>query len=1306
MATIHDLKEMEVAGTPLFLFDCTLKSGDVQRWSTHKVTVGGNSYSARVLKHNCFELKSSAEAATDGISRISITLANADSVLSGIERNVGWKGARIAVTFLFFDLKGSAAASESQIVFRGTANPPDESNESTLRLSFTNRLNLQRVFLPEIRIQKRCPWTYPATVAQRQEAVSGGTKGEFSAFYRCGYSADQAGGLGNLNAGAPYTTCDFTRTQCQQRGMFDSDNNHNLTRRFGGIEFVPASVIVRSYGEKGSHVSTPLDNQARYNDFVPLIYGIGWYQPPVVFARNDGNLTRMEVLLGAGEIMGVVSVVVNGIEIPAGVSGANMTATGWYNVVSLGTRSGNFNLDFSDNSGHPLGDPYGSMALLSVVVPNRISDGRSLADIKVLVRGLKLARFDTAGNHVDDAFTNNPAWVLLDVLRRSGWSMDEMDLVSFASVAQRCDSLVHTTDLNGQDTLIPRYQCNLILTKRRSAGDVVRGIRIASGLYLIYNAAGLLQLNAEDTLALQQPSKASGSNSTEALNGGWPVYEFGDNAFSGFLRRDSGAVTLRVTSRNAADTANRFTVEFQDEFNEYQQDSLSLVDVDDSLLCGQDVVVSLTALGLPNFDQAIRATALQLYKSVHGNTYVEFETSVKGVGLRPGDLITLTYVKEGFDRQPFRITSISPGLNFKTAVMNAQIHNDAWYTTVNSGAAGLGRQPDFDVGMPRPLVGSVLDAAGAPQFAISESFSAGNDGSIATNLSVGFSAPDKPSTSNLGIPLVGLNPQVGTTGGTLAGGQALYYAVSAVDASGAESGLSFTVMANIPASTNTNQVTLVSLSFSVNATAFHVYRGLSPSQLVRIADGVAVAAQFVDAGAQAELKGPPDRNYDHANFYWRIELQPEEPVDLHSPTTIGNSTLNMLPSEYNGAAVRVTKGKGSGQERTVTSHTATTITLASKWDIEPDGTSAFLVAESTWRFGATSSSSPVSFVVPNRDGVTIHVSGRAANVRDDETAFELSPLTRWRISGSSGAGVDADVPGLPTFGLFAAGQGVVEVQAVGFSNLGNTRTITAGTFTFGYWDELNGPSTAVLGTALGEADTSLTMGAAASVQAGDLIQIEQEILVVQGAVSNGTSIPVARGSHGSTAAVHAAQTAVYFLERKTFIAPFPADFFGSPASGSYSYPVSIPDVRIAVAELFVTNSRGNSDVARKSYTATADLGLRTLSGGQLSIQVEGPLAIQTNAAPLLLVESAHSVRDVYAVVKDAPTGAPIAMQVTQNGAPYCQLTIPAGATTSNIVDGFALGPLAAKAQIGLDITSVAQTADTTPGRDLTVTIRL
>jgi len=1306
MTPINVLKELEVPGTPLFLFDCTLSTGDVQHWSTHSVTVNSHQYLSRVLKHNLFDLNSSPEAATDGISQVSITLANADSFLSSIERNVGWKGANLAVTFVFFDLINQVVASDSQVVFRGIANPPDQSVESALRLSFTNTLNLQRVYLPEIHIQRRCPWNFPSTAAQRQEGVRGGTEGVFSPFYRCGYSPDQTGGVGNLNGSAAYTSCDYSRTQCQQRGMFDTDSRNNVTRRFGGIEFVPASIIVRSYGSKTSQLSTPLANKALYNDFVPLIYGTGWYQPPIVLARNDGNLTHFEVLLGAGQITGVVTVIVNNTEIPAGVSGTNMTGTGWYDVISLGTRAGAFNPDFSTSLGQPLGDPYGSMAFMSLVVPNWISSGTSLPAVDVLIQGLQLARFSSGGTYQDTAFTNNPAWVMLDVLQRSGWNQAQLDLASFAAVAQSCDALLSTVDVNGNSTTIPRYQCNLLLTGRRSAGDIVRGIRNSAAMYLSFDPNGLIQLNAEDSLANQQPTKPAGSNSSEALNGGWPAYEFGDNTLSGILRSSNGAPSLTVTSSSIANTPNHYTVEFQDEFNDYQQDSLSLIDIDDFVLTGQDVATALTALGLPNFDQANRAAALQLYKSVYGNTYVEFETSVKGVGLEPGDIITLTYAREGFSRQPFRITKLSPGVNFLTAVINAQIHDDAWYMAIDTDAAGLGRQAPSEIGLPRPLVGSVFDSNGVEQFGISESSSASSDGTVTVNVAVSFSVPAKPIASSAGIPLMGLNPQISTTGGTLQGGQALYYGVIAVDANGAESGISFIAMANVPAGTNTNQVTLVSLSFSQAATSFNVYRGPNPTQILRIASAVTIAGQFVDSGLTATLQGPADYNYDHANFYWRLELQPAEQANIYSLSTVGKSTLNLLVNLYSGATVRIASGTGAGQERIIASNTASTLTLTTQWSVEPDSTSFFLIAASTWQFGASSSASPVSFAVPNRDGVTVDISGRAANVQDEECAYELSPLTAWQISGSTGEALDTDVPAQPVFGLYPIGAGTVEVLGIGFTDLTNTRSISAGTLTLGYWDELTGPSLILLSAAMGATDTSLSVATAVTASTGDLLQIDAEVMVIQQNLTSSTTIPVTRATHGTIAAVHVVSSGVYLLEKKIFVLPFAADFFGSPASGSYAFPVTIPDVRIAAAELFMTNSRGNSSVAAESFTSTTDLGLRSLLGGQLTIQVEGALAVQTNAAPPLSVANASSVRDVYAVVQIAPSGAPVIMQVTQNGQVYCELTIPTNATVSNVVDGFALGPLQAQATIGLNITSVVTTANTPSGSDLTVTIRL
>ncbi len=368
------------------------------------------------------------------------------------------------------------------------------------------------------------------------------------------------------------------------------------------------------------------------------------------------------------------------------------------------------------------------MAYLSVVVPNSINSGGSLPTVKVLAQGLVVPVYGADGTYVADQFSNNPAWILLDILRRSGWAAAEIDIVSFAATAAYCDGQIGSTDLNGNAISLSRFQCNLVLQSRRSAGDVIRGVRNAARLFLTYGAGGALQLAVENTLAQQQPVLATGSNSVEELDGGWPVYEFGDgsNGCTGILRQQSGAPAVTVRSRAIADTPNSMTVEFQDALNSYQQDSYSVVNVDDVALAGQEVTTTLMALGIPNYDQAARVLQFNLDKSVRGNTYVDFDTSVRAFGIRPGDLITITYLKEGFNRQAFRVLKISPATNYRTATITAQIHDDSWYADSNGQVTGSGgaRQSTIGIGTPRPLIGSVVDANGEVQFGVQAGSSA------------------------------------------------------------------------------------------------------------------------------------------------------------------------------------------------------------------------------------------------------------------------------------------------------------------------------------------------------------------------------------------------------------------------------------------------------------------------------------------------------------------------------------------------------------------------------------------------------
>ena len=109
---------------------------------------------------------------------------------------------------------------------------------------------------------------------------------------------------------------------------------------------------------------------------------------------------------------------------------------------------------------------------------------------------------------------------------------------------------------------------------------------------------------------------------------------------------------------------------------------------------------------------------LQLSKSIAGNVFVEFQTTVKGIGIEVGDLITVTYLKEGLERQPFRVVKMAPGQNYQTVQVTAQWHDDGWYTTGAAGTAGGSPAGSAAAGLPRPLVGSVLDSHGIEQFGI------------------------------------------------------------------------------------------------------------------------------------------------------------------------------------------------------------------------------------------------------------------------------------------------------------------------------------------------------------------------------------------------------------------------------------------------------------------------------------------------------------------------------------------------------------------------------------------------------------
>jgi hypothetical protein len=413
--------------------------------------------------------------------------------------------------------------------------------------------------------------------------------------------------------------------------------------------------------------------------------------------------------------------------------------------------------------------------------------------------------------------------------------------------------------------------------------------------------------------------------------------------------------------------------------------------------------------------------------------------------------------------------------------------------------------------------------------------------------------------------------------------------------------------------------------------------------------------------------------------------------------------------------VRIIDGTGQGQEVSIVSNDQTTLTISPQWPTIPDLTSTFVIVEPSWIFAAVSNTSPVQFEIPYSRGEVIEISGRSANVNNNEASAALCPITRWALGGGN---PDVGLAGPPNFVLAAIGGGNVALSQVGFENTLNTSSVTSGTLQLFHWNELNTPSPYILASGIdaGAATIVLNQIASPPLYPGQAIQIgtgsDSEVVTFSFANAADNSYSINRGRLGSSSAGHSAGDAVLPLDNSTIIVPFAAGFFENAASANYLHTVALPDVRIIAAEFFVNNAFGAGQALQQAYGIVPPESsvLRTLSGGQFSLQVNGYLATQQNAAPPLLVQATHAMRDMRATVNQPASGYDIVIAVLQNGVLYgSALTIKSGDSSSSIVEGVDFAPLLEDALLTLDITlnSVATTSSVgvSPGRDLTVTMR-
>ena len=860
--TIDQAKELVAGKLPLLLSKFTFLDGSNLYLSTHAVTYSGQAYQARLSTIDLERVQMMSESGIDIPPSLSLHIADADgSILSNYENaaGLGFKGAQVEVRFVFYDILGAEFSTDSLVRYTGICDPACPTDDVTLEVRTTNRLNASKKMLPSFLIQKHCPKIQPKSASQCAEAAN-----EDSDFWWCGLAS-------------PTSDCYNTREGCLAV--------NNLVR-FAGVTYQPLAD-----GGKGREYTSGnwvqlynSSNDAKYGEPWPAVLGRGWVECPVLNMRQDGNFTRCDVGLCVGHIdtgntatLGM-KVVVQGYELPpGGYDAGSWTAlnpgnVAWWNWVSRGWRDGNTPSRFNGKE-----DPYGSEAVIEVVLPRSEAGGESVPSVSVLFSGPQIRTYSTTSTHAD-AWTDNPVWHLMWALVRAGWSYSELDIQSFIDAAAICAASVSYTSQYGGTLSHARYKSNVILRQRRQASDIIRGIRQNCCALLQPNRdTGKLSVIVKGTLADQQPSAVAGSNYNTAVvsitRGGSVT-----NGYAAYRFSEDNTISIKGIPRPITDTPNRIAFQFQDSEAQFAQTSLALSDSDDIERVGQEIGATVQIDGCATYDQSVRLAKIMQKEAHRGNVqgdtrgtrWFELTTSIKAIRVYVGQIVIVDWTKLQLSGTLFRVQGVQGPKKDGTITLTLSQHDDTWYID------SLSQRPDPAYSNPKrdklarasyPLCPDHIYARASDAWylqsdrfhRLTPQWSIGANGTWNGKIEVQSKMP--PNVFGIAQPpQVAMQATTAASGGSLGAG--LYYlAIAAKDAAGLYSPLSVVASAYL-ASGTANTITIPVQWWDADTAGWALYAGRTPFRMSWQASGTGKPSTVTLTSWLDCRGGAPDQELD------------------------------------------------------------------------------------------------------------------------------------------------------------------------------------------------------------------------------------------------------------------------------------------------------------------------------------------------------------------------------------------------------------------------------------------------------------
>jgi len=1253
VGTIHSAKEQALAFQPLLLATFTFTDGTVLRLSTHGLRTadggfqyGGNDYLPRILNQDIAAVQALSDGGVDVAPQVTLALNDGDQHLwTNYEKPKGFKGAKLALTFVFWNAGADDFSSDSVTKFLGICSAP-QMDETQLTVTATSLLNMQAVTLPPVRVQKRCPWVFPTTKAQRVA----GALDEDSWFWECGYSpdvtdADAPGGTaaarGNLNAGVPFTSCNYSKEQCQARGMYAKDSLVRITGRFGGVQWdPPRSWRGRAYASGKFEEGLNSPNEVKYNDPVPMVYGEGWVEPVIANIVGDPNSTRFEAICCYGE--GYISrVIVNDVEVPSSTFATDPLFM--WDVVARGTRDGAANLlpGWTDKNGDPTGDPYGSLMTIAIVVYRQLVDSQQIPRVRVLMTGPKLRIYTSdAGAHADEWPEHSlyPAWQIMDALVWAGWDYADLDIPSFRKAAQICGQLVTYKDQHGNSKQHARFLASFVLRQRKTAAELIRAMRNCGRMMLVPNsdAGGKLKLLVKQTLAGQQPAAVAGSNDATPLGSkladgtaanGYVAYRFDE---SNIIRR-GGRSTMRVSQRANSDSPNRISVTYQDRQNNFAQDSLTVVETDAlTRNSNQEVAGSFAPDGISSFDHGRRLIGTYFAETLRGNPrnypagdaggtlIFEFESTFRAVHLQAGALCALSYAPLGVADQLVRIQRIQPAANFETCKITASWHSDEWYTD----AWGQEDAPRYsqqgrnrEARPPWPLLGQVGQRALSnpdPLTGFERWFTVGTgDTGDGLRFRVEVTMPHNTFSADIQPPFVPNEGSTAPTGGSLPG-DATYWVWLVALGPALVSVPSIACKITVPAGTNTNTITVPNIEWHPAAELCALHVGTHPFQ--------PLFQGFINAiPSSVTFTGPVDPKL---------------------------AVLCMPDPEFDRMEFRLKRLVRAGvADVTPTAATATTITVdGAGWTV--DEWAGYDVSELGHDHGGYDWPRGWAWRVASNTADTLTLDAAYGPTANSILTFDPGQKYRltFRAKPSAWTSSSITLPKLAAAVDEFAGKLVRVFAGTGRGQVCTIRSNTFETLTIDTkWTVLPDATTRVL---IEDADWAL---------------------------------------------VHRTES---------------IDVGGGPAT--VSIPVPLEGLARRPLLCMVAPVDGGGNACFDQFNQVRDFWLYYETAGAANAQsgvhlhVEGTLAIGSDLAPRFHLNADTQAVAVTAEVKQAPLGAPLTVEIRQGAALWLSVTIPAGQTVV-ATNAAGAASLLAGENLSIDLTAVGTTF---PGADLSVTIYL